>query len=59
MQFVTGPELFLVIMNFIDNTLCFSGYHNVRCVRKQEFSLPEPGPMFVPPGIAAKAWVFG
>ena len=31
-QFVTGPELFFVIMNFIHKTLCFSWYNNVRCV---------------------------
>ena len=33
-QFVTGPELFIVIMNFIHKTLCFSRCHNVRCVRR-------------------------
>ena len=33
-QFVTGPELFFVVVNFIHNTRCFSGYHNVRCVRR-------------------------
>ena len=31
-QFVPGPELFFVIMNFIHKTLCFSGCQNVRCV---------------------------
>ena len=32
-QFVTGPELFFVNMNFIHKMLCFSGCNNVRCGR--------------------------
>ena len=33
-QFVTGPELFFVIMIFIRKTLRFQGQQSVRCVRR-------------------------